>query len=90
MKLVIREDDIPKAPPVTVTIELSDELDGKFSREFLREHFSKFLMVAYCDLYIVESEELIDRINAGLWAVNKVLLESYLDSEERQGYNRRF
>lgn len=84
MKLIIREDDIPRTPPVTFVIELPDKLGEKFSTEFLREHFSKFVMVAYCDLYIVESEERLDRINASLWAVKRVLLESYLDSEEKQ------
>jgi hypothetical protein len=84
MKLIVREADIPRLSPLTFAIELPDELGEKFSLEFLRAHFSKFIMVAYTDLYIVDSEECIDRINASLWHVKRDLLNFYINSEEKR------
>lgn len=85
MKLIVREGDIPKLSPLTFAIELPDELGEKFSPEFLRMHFSKSIMAAYFDLYIIDSEECIDRINASVWEIKRNLLNFYVDLEKNRG-----
>lgn len=79
MKLVIRENRFPGITPVSFAIELPDEISKKFDIDFLREHFWKHVHSAYLDLYVLETEELITRINTKMWERKHTLVDIFLE-----------
>jgi hypothetical protein len=85
MKLIIKEHRFPHIPPVSFAIELQDELGEKFDIDFLKEHFWKHVLSAYTDIYVLESEEAITRINARVWERKHTLLDMFLEEEGRVG-----